>query len=454
MLRRARVEELLKQILSLSTADETEVVLLGLDEQLTRFANNAIHQHVAETNRYVVVRAVQGQRIGVAATNDLTRDGLDQVVETATAAARYSPEDPRFPGLPEPTAVPGIDAFDDATAGYTPAQRAEPVSVVCQKAEEAGCIGSGAFRTSIHEFAVANSHGLFHYHPATAADLTIVVMTDDSSGYSADASWHVEAIDVVARGEEAIDKALRSRNPRSIEAGVYPVVLEPYATHDILDTLTGTAGADPVQEGRSWMSGRRGEALMSPLVSIWDDGRDPGGWPLPFDFEGVPRRRVDIVREGVVGDAVYDRQRAADEEGQETTGHALPAANPFNPWLNASRLGPTSLHGLMGTGDTTLEEMIAGTDRGLYVTRFWYTRTVHPREAVITGMTRDGTFLIENGELMTPVRNLRFTQSYVEALKGTEAVGKEARLLWMDPGILSAPALKLRGFEFTGVTEF
>jgi predicted Zn-dependent protease len=156
----------------------------------------------------------------------------------------------------------------------------------------------------------------------------------------------------------------------------------------------------------------------------------------------------------VVGDGVYDRQRAAEEEEKTTTGHALPATNPFNPWLNSSRLGPTSLHGFMGTGDASVEEMIAGTDRGLYVTRFWYTRTVHPRDAVITGMTRDGTFLIEDGELTSPVRNLRFTQSYVEALEGAEAVGNEAQLLWTDPGILSAPALKLGAFDFTGTTEF
>ncbi|MFW6136136.1 MAG: TldD/PmbA family protein [Chloroflexota bacterium] len=454
MLTQAQVEQVLKHALSLSGADETEAVLLGLDEQLTRFANNTIHQHVAETNRYVVIRAVLGRRVGVAATNDLTPEGLEKAVESATAAARHSPEDPTFPGLPEPTTVPKVDAFDDVTAAYTPAQRAKPVAVVCRKAEEAGCIASGAFRTSVHQFAVANSRGLFHHHPATAADLTTVVMTEDSSGYAADASWHVEEIDVVARGEEAIDRALRSRNPRSIKAGVYPTILEPYATHDILGTLTGAAGANAVQEGRSWMSGRRGETLMSRQVSIWDDGLDPAGWPLPFDFEGVPRRRVEVVRGGVVGSALYDRQRAAEEEGQETTGHALPPTNPFSPWLNASRLGPFSLHGFMAPGEHTLEDMVAATDRGLYVTRFWYTRTVHPRDAVITGMTRDGTFLIEDGELTTPVRNLRFTQSYVEALQGVELVGQDTHLLWTDPGILSAPALKLAAFNFTGTTEY
>nr|HID13150.1 TldD/PmbA family protein [Anaerolineae bacterium] len=449
MIGRKRTETLLKRVLSLSSADETEAVLLGLDEQLTRFANNIIHQHVAETNRYLVVRAALGRRVGVGATNDLTDAGLTRVVEAAIAAAKLRPEDPDFPGLPDPVSVPEVTAFDEATAGCEPVERARAVRVVCQRAEEAGCVAAGAFRTAIHEWAVANSHGLFAYHPATEADLTTVVMTEDSSGFAAGASWKVAEVDAVALGEEAIKKALRSRNPQPLEPGVYPVVLEPYAAHDLLATLSVASGANYVQEGRSWMSGRQGERLMSPLISIWDDGRDPVGWPLPFDFEGLPRQRVDIVHDGVVGDAVYDRARAAKER-KESTGHALPAANPFNPWLTAARLGPIPLHAFMGTGDSTLEEMIAGTERGLYVTRFWYTRTVHPREAVITGMTRDGTFLIEHGELTTPVRNLRFTQSYVKALAGAEAIGREPRRVWFGPGILSAPALKLVAFNFTG----
>jgi predicted Zn-dependent protease len=453
MLERSQAERLLKQALSLSSADETETVLLGLESQLTRFANNGIHQHVAEANRYLVIRAALGQRVGVAATNDLTDAGMERAVETATAAAKLRPEDPDFPGLPETADVPAAVGFDEATAGYGPADRAQPIGVVCQRAKEKGCVASGAFRTSTHEWAVANSHGLFAYHPITEADLTTVVMTDDSSGFAADASWKVADVDVVALGEEAIDKALRSRNPQPLEPGVYPVVLEPYATHDLLETLAIAAGANFLQEGRSWMSGRQGEQLMSPLISIWDDGLDPASWPLPFDFEGTPRQRVDIVRDGVAGDAVYDRTRAA-KEGKESSGHALPAANPFNPWLNTSRFGPIPLHTRLGTGDSTLAELVAGTERGLYVTRFWYTRTVHPRDAVVTGMTRDGTFLVEKGELTTPVRNLRFTQSYVDALAGTEAVGREARRMWSDPGIHCAPALKLAAFNFTGATEF
>jgi len=448
-----RLREIADRLLAASEADETEVAIFGLEERLTRFANNVIHQNVAEANATAVVRVAVGKRVGVATTNDLSDGGLERAVERATASARLSPEDPDYPGLPEPTPVEPVAAFDERTAGYTPADRARDVGAVCRRAEKEGVNASGAFRTAVHEFAVANSHGLFVYHPATIADLTTVVMTDDSAGYAAGAAWRVEEVDVVGLGTEAIERALRGRNPRPLEPGVYPVVLEPYAVADIVAFITQMAGAMLVAEGRSWMTGREGERLMSAGVSIWDDGRDPGGWPLPFDFEGMPRRRVDIVREGVVGEAVYDR-RWARREGKASTGHALPLLNPLSPWLSGGTAGPLPLHPVMGPGERTVEEMIASVDRGLYVTRFHYTRVVHPRDAVITGMTRDGTFLIENGEVTTPVKNLRFTQSYVEALAEVEMVGHVLRRQRTAMGILRAPALKIATFHFTGATTF
>jgi predicted Zn-dependent protease len=452
MIGRTETEKLLKRVLALSPADETEAVLWGLEEQLTRFANNEIHQHVAETNCFILVRVANGKRVGVGATNDLSNAGLERAIEIAACAAKIAPEDDDFPGLPEPAIVPEIAAFDEATAGCTPTRRAQDVGAVCRRAEEQGCVAAGAFRTGIHEVAVANSKGLFAHHPVTETDFTTVVMTsDEGSGYATDASWRVGDIDVAARGEEAISKALRSRNPRPLEPGVYPVVLEPYAVHDFVLELGRAAGASFVQEGRSWLAGRQGEQLMSPLISLWDDGTDPAGWPLPLDFEGMPRQRVDIVRAGVAGDMAYDHVRAA-KDGTRTTGHALPIINPFMPWLVASQYGPIPRHTFMGTGDSSIEEMIAGTQHGVYVTRFWYTRTVHPREAVVTGMTRDGTFRIENGELTTPVHKMRFTQSYVEALTEVEAIGREAHREWADPGIRSAPALKLAAFRFTGTS--
>ncbi|HEY76034.1 MAG TPA: TldD/PmbA family protein [Thermoflexia bacterium] len=448
-----RLRGIAERVLAVSEADETEVVVFGLEERLTRFANNAIHQNVAETNAAAVIRVALGRRVGVATTNDLSDVGLERAVERATAAARLSPEDPDYPGLPEPTSVGPVEAFDERTAGYTPADRARDVGAVCRRAEERGVIASGAFRTAVHEFAVANSHGLFAYHPTTVADLTTVAMTEDSAGYAAGAAWKVEEVDVVGLGMEAIERALRGRNPQPLKPGVYPVVLGPHAVADIVAFITQMAGAMLVAEGRSWMTGRQGERLMSSGVSIWDDGRDPGGWPLPFDFEGMPRQRVDIVREGVVGEPVYDR-RWARKEGKASTGHALPLLNPLSPWLSGGAAGPLPLHPVMGPGEHTVEEMVASVSRGLYVTRFHYTRVVHPRDAVITGMTRDGTFLIEDGEITTPVKNLRFTQSYVEALAEVEMVGCDLCRVRTGLGILRAPALKLPAFHFTGATTF
>ena len=410
---------------------------------------------MAEEDTAIAVRVLEGKRAGAATSNDLTKAGLERAVGAALTACRIEPppEDPEYPGLPDPENVEPVQAFDELTASYTPEDRAAPVGEICRLAQAAGVNSSGAFRTAIHEIAVANSHDLFVYHPSTIADLTTVAMTDSSAGYASSASWKVKDVDVVALGDEAIQRALRGRNPQSIEPGPYTVVLEPYAVRDILSFLTDMAGAMKVSEGRSWMTGRQGEQLMSPLISIWDDGRDQEGWPLPFDYEGTARQRVDIVKHGVVGSAVYDRRWAA-RDGMTSTGHALPVAHPFSPWLNAGASGPSCLHPIMGNGEHTVEEMIESTERGLYVTRFWYTRVVHPREAIITGMTRDGLFLIENGEITGPVNNLRFTQSYVEALQNVEMVGQEIHRERPGFSVARAPALKISDFNFSGATTF
>jgi len=449
----SNLRKIAQRVLAMSRADETEASLYALDEKLTRFANNVIHQNVAETDLTVVVRTALGKRVGVAATNDLSDAGLERAVEAAMTNARTQPEDPDYPGMPEPAVVTPVAAFDERTAAYSPASRARDVAQVCRRAEEVGVNSFGAFRTAVLECAIANSHGLFVHHAGTVADLTVVTMTDDSAGYSAGASWRVDEVDVADLGWEAIERALKGRNPQPLPPGVYPVVLEGYAAIDIVAFISQLASGMLVAEGRSWMNGREGQQVVSPLISIWDDGRDPGNMPLPFDAEGMPRQRVDILRQGVAGSAVYDRYWAA-RVGAQPTGHALPTVNPFSPWLSGAGSGPLPLHSMMGPGEHTVEEMIASTERGLYVTRFHYTRTVHPRDVVVTGMTRDGLFLIENGEITTPVQNLRFTQSYLEALAGVEMVGKRLRSEVPLIAITRAPALKLSAFHFTSATTF
>jgi predicted Zn-dependent protease len=454
MLNETEIRNLLHHVLARSQATETEVVFLGLEEALTRFANNEIHQNVAETQGVLAIRVALGKRVAALSTNALDEAGVERALEQALALAKLQPENPYFPGFTPPAPLPAWSAaYDEATAAATPEYRAQAVGAVLRYALEKEVNASGAFRTSRYAWAVANSHGLFAYTPTTLADLTIVAMTATSSGYAADAAWHVDAVDVAARGREAVDKALKAQNPRPVAPGDYPVVLEPYAAQDFLDFLVNAAGAMGVEEGQSWMSGRQGEPLMSPAITVVDDATDPALWPMPFDFEGMPRQRVEIVRQGVVGDAVYDRLWAG-RTGKVSTGHALPPFNPFAPQLAMGVYGPVPVHPIMAPGDAELPAMIAGVERGIYVTRFNYTRLVHPRDVIVTGLTRDGTFWIENGELAYPVKNLRFTQSYVEALQQVVAVGRQQQ---NERGYFSvgrAPALSLGRFRFTGATTF
>ncbi|MBN1661741.1 MAG: TldD/PmbA family protein [Anaerolineae bacterium] len=454
MLGQKRIKEITDTILAASPADQTEVVVVSGDSYLTRFANSTIHQNVAETDAEVRVRVVlregagEGARVGVATTHNLDANSLVRTVQDAAEAARLQPVNPHFTSLPGPQPLAHVDAFSESTANCTPEQRARAAGAVCLMARGAGVVASGALTTGGVELTVANSLGTLAYHPATFAELNTVIMSDTSAGYAAGSALDFDELDYEAIGREAVGKCLRSQNPQALAPGEYAVILEPYAVHDFVQMMGWTGfSALAYQEGRSFMSGKLGEQMVDPRVNIWDDGLSPDGIPLPFDFEGVPKQRVELIKNGVAHAVVYDSYRAAREAGKSSTGHALPAPNRF---------GPFPLNIFFGTGDGSLEEMIAGTERGIYVTRFHYTRPVEPKRVVITGMTRDGTFLIENGEIAYPVKNLRFTQSYLEALNNLDSIGRQAKMLEGIGGIGhdSVPALKLNKFNFTGATEF
>jgi len=433
-------------ILKRCQGNPAEINVMTNDSALTRFANNIIHQNVAERDTEVTLRFFIGKQIGTASTNRLDEAGLEELVEHARANAKASPPDPNYPGLPAPQTYNRVASWDDATASYSPEKRARAVEIVCKLAAEKGLNASGAITTGSGELVVANSQGVFTYHTQTNADFQTVVMSNDSSGRAQESAWKVADLDAESLGKQAIDAAMRGHNPVKIDPGEYTVVLEHYVTEDLLGSLNFSGmSAQAVNEGRSWMNDRIGQQLMSPQVSIWDDGLDTSGSPLPFDFEGVPKQRVDIVRQGVVMGPVYDRYTGA-KMGKPSTGHAPP--------INFRGFGPLALNLFMASGDKSVQDMIASTEKGLYINRFWYTRIVHPRECVMTGMTRDGVFMIENGELTFPVKNLRFTMSYVKALDNVEAVGKEAHLIVGEFGGISShiPALKVNGFMFTGST--
>jgi PmbA protein len=445
LLGESEIKNIADRILGASTADQTEVLLFANHSALTRFANSYIHQNVEQTSVEISVRAVIGKKIGVAATNILSDESLRGVAERAVMLARHQKENDDFQSLPAPAPIPQAHAFSERTANCTPEERADVVAGICDAARRAGVTAAGAFRTSISEATVANSLGVFAYHQGTTADITTTMMTDSGSGCADRIAIDVADIDGKALAAEAIDKCLRSANPIVLEPGQYEVILEEEAVADILDFFAYLAfGAQAFQEQRSFLSGHLGEKVMGENISIWDDGLASDTIPSPFDFEGVPKQRVEFITNGVAKGVVYDTYYAG-KEGKISTGHGLPAGVTFGPIPSNMFLKP---------GTATKEEMLASVKRGVWVSRFWYTRPVHPLKVLVTGMTRDGTFLIENGKITAPIKNLRFTQSYLEALNQADMIGKETNLHSAIIGVSRVPALKVKSWNFSGATEF
>ena len=442
MIGREQCQAILDKAMGLSKAEEADFYFSIKEQGLTRFANNGIHQNVSHSDAQLHIRATVGKRLGRAVTNDLSDGGLAKAVEQARQNAALMPEDPNFPGLPDPKVALSVNSYDEPTARYSPEDRAQTVAIVCRKAQANSLTASGACRTGTEEAAVASTRGIRAYHASTFAGLIITAMSDTSAGWAKGGSWRVSDMDAETLAAEAVDKSLQGQNPQLIEPDNYTVVLDHYAVDDILAALSVYGmSAQAVQDGRSWMNGIIGQRAMGPRISIWDDGLDPEGWPVPFDAEGIPRQRVAVVTEGVVGDPVHNSYTAT-KESKSSTGHQ---------WNSTG--SPVASNLFMKPGDDTLEGMIASTGRGLYITRFHYTRLMHSKGCVMTGMTRDGTFLIEDGRISYPVKDLRFTQSYVEALAEVEAVGNSSKLFLNEFGLATrVPMLKLSSFNFTGVT--
>lgn len=422
-----------------------EVLMIHGWGGLTRFAGSAIHQSTAQEETTVRVRAVRDGRVGISATNDLRPAGISAAARSALEMAELAAPDPLFPGLAPAAEIPDADGYDSATPAIAPATRAEAVAELVGQCGP-GFSAAGAFETGALEVAVANTDGLAAHAVRSKASITAVVSGGEGgAGFAERAAVRAGDLDAAELGRGAFAKARDSQRPRDVDVGDYEVVLEPAAVATLLGFLSYLGlGGRGLAEGRSCFADREGERVMSELVSIWDDGLDPGTIGLPFDFEGTPKQRVDLVREGVFVGGVHDR-RSARQTGGTSTGHALPPPNPE---------GPLPLNLFMATGEATTDEMIAATRRGLLISRFHYSNVVHPKEAVITGMTRDGTWLIEDGAVTSPIKNLRFTESIIEALDRVEMIGSESVLaseFFFEAS--RVPAVRIGSFRFTGKSD-
>lgn len=442
LLGRDRLSEMMARALGYSQADQTLISLGVGQSSLTRFASSIIHQNVSERDGGVTVRAIIGKKIGFATSNSLGEDDIKSTVEKAVEFARHQQENPDFVTLPPARPIPPAPpTFFESTAASTPEDRASAVEEIVNIASREGGEAAGSYSIGVEEMAIGSSTGVNAYNSRTRSHLTMVVTAGNGFGYSNRISNDLAKINVAEAAEEAASRANLSRDPISIEPGEYDVVLLPYCVEDMLTFLAWMGlGALAVQEGRSFMAGKFGQNICGRNIDIWDDGYDPRGSVFPFDAEGVPKQKVDLIKNGVANSVVYDSYTAY-KEGKESTGHSTGGTGTQGPY-------PWNL--FLAPGDATVEEMIASTKRGIFVTRFHYTNIIHPLLTIITGMTRDGTFLIENGKITRPVKNLRFTESILNAFSNTEMIGRDL----IPQGMATVPAIKVRNFKFTGTTEF
>ncbi len=418
---------------------EAEVMVVDDRSELTRFAGNEIHQSVAERSRYIRVRLVDAGRTGVGEVRGHAADAVERAMKAAEESRRVTTAPDTSPLPASDGRNDGAVAFAAATAAATPEERAELVAIVTGAAAAQRLNAYGALSTTTTTTAIVNSTGLRRAATATQASLVTVVRGDDGGGYASRHSADLGAIDVNGLAAEVVDTCVRNQHATAVDPGDYEVVLSPYAVTDLLEHLAWVGfSALATQEHRSFM--RLGERLMSELVTIRDDATAPEVFPFPFDHEGVSSVPVGLIDGGVCAGVVYDTPTAL-RDGAVSTGHSLPQPNTW---------GPLARHMVMEGGDARWEEMVASVSRGLYVTRFWYVRDVHPLRTVITGMTREGTFLIENGRITRPVKDLRFTQSIVAALADVVRVSHDRRLELGEgaSGVLT-PWLQIGRFSFT-----
>ena len=441
-----RLLEVAEAAIAAVAADDAEALVIRDAGGLTRFASSRIHQSTWREDVSVRLRlVVDGNRVGTATVHDIEPAAVAAAARRAAEVARTMLPDPGYPGMPGPAVYAATTRWDEATAATDPATRAGLVTGVVRRLP-AGVTAAGACETRELEIAVANRRGLRALDATTAASFSILADAGSGTGWAEGAGPCLAGLDVAALGERAARRAVDARDPRELAPGAYPVVLEPAAVATMVQFLGWLGfGAKAYDEGRSFLVGRLGQRVCSPLVTIVDDALAPDTIGVGFDFEGVPKRRVTLIDEGVAASLVYDF-RAARQHDVEPTGHGLPAP---------SAEGAYPMHLAMLPGGTAQAELVAGMERGLLVTRFHYTNLVNLMETTITGMTRDGTFWVEDGRVRGAVRNLRFTQSILEALSAIGAVGAETELASEDGyGAARAPALAIDRFNFSSATTF
>jgi PmbA protein len=435
---------LAERVIARSNADATEAVVSSEHRALTRFTHEFIHQNVDIENVSIRVRAIVDGRTGVASTNATDDAAIDAVVARAVEIAAFAPRDLTLPVLAsQANYMTPRGAYVKATATSTAEQRAQIAGNIFSQALKNDCWCSGYVTTSTSGVTIATTNGANAAFDGTECGANVKMTAGNSTGFAERYGTDVNDLDGIALGARAAQKARASADPIGVDPGEWTVILEPAAFGELAMFLASHLSAQSYHEGSSFMSERLGETVMGPNVTIRDDYTHRLHPDAPFDWEGTPKQRIAMIDHGVAHDVVTDSAWAR-KLGRPNTGHGLPAPNAS---------GPYPLNLVIDQGHETLESLIASTKRGLYITRLWYTRIVDQRKTILTGMTRDGTFLIEDGVLTHGVRNLRFNQSLVDALQWSAFSNEQQRTGGYSYSLVT-PAVKFDRFNFASTTDY
>jgi len=439
----------LREALKDAKGDEAELWAHRRRSAITRYAKNESHQNALADETYVQARVIAGGAVGIASANSLEPADLRRLLSDARAAAELSVSNKDWPGLAPPETAPEARSFDEKTANADAAAQAAPIRAIADAARATGLRAAGTHQVELTEDAVANSLGVAAYAPTTWAYLRALVLSDaGGSGWAEDLGWSIASLDPRGVAQRAIEKALLDADRIQLEPGDYEAVFEELAMAEVLRfvSLTGLTG-QTLKDGRSFMTGKIGQQVTGPKLSLWEDALDPRTIGVPFDVEGTPKKRVTLVENGVARAVVHDRQ-SARWFATASTGHAADARR-YTAGGHAGNL-------TMAGGDATREQLIGSVKRGVLITRFHYTNTPDPKRATMTGTTRDGTFLIEDGRISRALANVRYRMSALDLFSGIDLLGPQrlVRDWWSSNGMGSivclAPPVKVTRATITG----
>lgn len=441
---------IIERALRIAGVEESDAVFIRTDQNISRFANSNVHQNMADLSASLTLRVIVDSRMGVASTTAFDEDELARVAGLAREAARHADKLPNFSGLyRDGEEVPALRTYDRETAALSPLEKAHALRTMFDRGRRAGVLFAGSHTTGVSSVACGNTHGVRRFCDMTFADASVIALHANASGFATRCARANDAVDILALGDEATFKAtLLGDRVEELEQGRYDVILEPPAIAEVLEWMNMIAFTGSSFDDRSsFLTDRIGDQALGDNFTVADDAVDDSFLPFPFDMEGMPKRRVPLIERGVIRTPVVDKAYA-DRLGLAATANAWDLGSPDHG---------SAFHMAVEGGDATRDDLIRSTRRGIWVTRFNYVNgLLEPKTALMTGTTRDGTFLIRDGEVVARLPNLRWTQPMLEAFSNIDGLTRERRRVaaWYNPfGGTLAPAMKIRGWNITGVQQ-